>query len=165
MVIDLAESINKPVISGGDRHCCQANTTINITDAVSFEEFVGEIRTDGYSRVVVTPGYNISLPVRQLRSMAQILANYKHFPAARRVWSDRVFLDYHDGRGLRSLTKSWNGHRPLWSYFAFFALSMLAHPIMEPFISLTVGDNDIGREGTKAGVKTFPINETVLLAE
>ena len=42
---------------------------------------------------------------------------------------------------------------------------MLAHPIMEPFISLTVGDNDIGREETKAGVKAFPINETALLAE
>jgi len=165
MVIELAESLDKPVISGGDRHCCQANTMVNITNAASFEEFVNEIRTDGHSRVVVTPGYHISLPVRQLRSMAQILANYKHFPDTRRLWSDRVFLDYHDGKGLRSLTKSWNGHRPLWSYFAFFALSMLAHPIMEPFISLTVGDNDIGREEIGLIEAGFPINKTALLAE
>jgi hypothetical protein len=164
-VIDLAESIRKPIISGGDRHCCQANTMVNMTDAMSFEEFVSEIRTDGQSRVVVTPGYHVSLPVRQLRSMAQILVNYKHFPAARRLWSDRVFLDYHDGQGLRSLTDSWGDKNPLWTYFAFFALSTLAHPIMEPFISLTVGDNDIGREETKAGATAFPINETALLAE
>ena len=122
---------------------------VNITHASSFDEFAAEIRTDGFSRIAVTPAFYLSLPVRQLRSMAQILANYKHFPDDRRLWSDRVFLDYHNGSGIRSLTETWNGHRPLWTYFAFFALSLLAHPIMEPLISLTVGDNDIGRETNK----------------
>ena len=157
-VIDLANSIGKPIISGGDRHCCQSNTMVNVTDARSFSEFADEIRIDGSSRIAVTPGYHVPLPVRQLRSMAQILANYKHFPTDRRLWSDRVFLDYHDGLGLRSLTETWNGHRPLWTYFTFFALSLLAHPVMEPFISLTVGDNDIGREESRPLETAFPIN-------
>lgn len=163
-VIDLANGIGKPIISGGDRHCCQSNTMINITDADSFDEFVAEIRVDAFSRVAVTPAYHVSLPVRQVRSMAQILGNFKDFPAGRRAWSDRVHLDYHDGLGLRTLTEHWNGRRPIWSSLALFALSMLAHPIVEPLISLTVGDNDIGRDEKKALDPAFAINGSPLTA-
>jgi hypothetical protein len=78
-VVELAEAIDKPIVSGGDRHCCQSNTMINITDARSFAEFVAEIRTDGFSRIAVKPEYKDPLPSRQLRSIAQILAILQAF--------------------------------------------------------------------------------------
>jgi hypothetical protein len=137
---------------------------INITNARSFNEFVYEIREDRYSWIAVTPQYHVPLPVRQVRSMAQILANYKSFPNGRKAWSDRVYLDYHDGKGLRSLTDHWSGRRPVWSHIALFALSVLAHPFVEPMIALTVGDNDIGRSDKKMLDKGFAINGTPMTA-
>ncbi len=113
------------------------------------KSFVSEIRVDRFSRIAVMPEYNVTLPSRQLRSIMQILDNYNHFPEGRKLWSDRVFLDFNDGSGQRTLTEHWNGRRPRWTYLAFFALSVLAHPILEPLIAITVGDTDIGRDEKK----------------
>ncbi|MGQ0540923.1 MAG: PHP domain-containing protein [Blastocatellia bacterium] len=165
LVVDMAEAIGLPLVSGGDRHCCQSNTMINITDAGSFDEFAAEIRDDGYSRIAIMPEYNDPLPSRQLRSMAQILGNYSHFPEGRRIWSDRIYLDYQDGEGLKSLTERWNGRIPKWTYFAFAALSALGHPIMQPMIALTVGDTDIGRDERKTPDTGFAIGNSPLSAE
>jgi len=154
-VIELAAAARKPIISGGDRHCLQSNTMINITDACSFDEFVSEVRNDSLSRIAVTPDYHAPLPSRQLRSIAQILATHKQFDEGRRVWSDRVFLDYHDGKGLRSLTKHWQGRRPAWTYIAFFVLRVLAHQAFQPLIAVAVGDKDIGRNEKKINSSSF----------
>ena len=151
MVIDLGERTGLPVISGGDRHCCQPNTMFNVTDAGSFSEFVAEIRVDGHSRIGVTPSYHHPLPSRQLASMAQILGDYQNFPEGRKLWSDRIFLDAQDGTGLRSLTDQWNGTRPMWSHVAIAALRIMSHRWMRPIIAAAVGDTDIGREERTAG--------------
>lgn len=164
MVIDLAEALRLPLVSGGDRHCCQANTMINITDAASFAEFVSEVRRDKFSRIAITPEYNVPLPSRQLRSIAQVLGTYNHFPEGRRQWTDRVFLDYGDGEGLRTLTELWGGQCPVWTYPAFFAMSALAHPFLEPLIALTVGDNDIGRNDQITNGGTFGVGGTPVIA-
>lgn len=154
--ICLAGDIGLPVVSGGDRHCCQPNTMINITGAQSFDEFVYEIRSQRFSRIAVLPEYHLPLPSRQLASIAQILADYPEFSAGRRLWSDRVFLDGKDGRGLISLTEQWDGTRPLWTHFALAAVRLLAHPAMRQFIGLAVGDKDIGRTESKAKTGRHP---------
>jgi hypothetical protein len=164
-VIDLADSIGLPLVSGGDRHCCQSNTMINITDAGSFAEFADEIRIDRFSRIAVKPEYSDPLPSRQLRSIAQILGQYDHFPEGRRRWSDRVYVDHNDGNGLRTLTAHWNGQTPKWTYIAFLALSVLAHPALQPLIALTVGDNDIGRDEMPVKDTTFAIGGSPLSSE
>ncbi len=164
-VIDLADSIGLPLVSGGDRHCCQSNTMINVTDAASFAEFAAEIRNDGHSRIVVMPEYIDPLPSRQLRAIAQILGNYGHNAEGRKIWSDRVYLDYQDGGGLKSLTEHWNGRVPKWTHAAFFALSVLAHPALQPLIALTVGDKDIGRDENKPADTNFTANGSPLLAD
>ncbi|MBC7899276.1 MAG: hypothetical protein H7070_04420 [Saprospiraceae bacterium] len=157
-VIGLANSICLPLVSGGDRHCCQSNTMINVTEAESFAEFVGEVRNDAFSRIVVMPEYKDPLPSRQLRSIAQILGNYEHFSEGSRKWPDRVYFDFDDGNGLRTLTDHWNGRVPKWTNFAFIALSVLAHPAVQPIIALTVGDTDIGRSEKKTGDTGFTIS-------
>src|SRR5208282_5233063 len=44
--VKLGEELNIPVISGGDRHGCEANAVLNVTNAGSFAEFVQEVRED-----------------------------------------------------------------------------------------------------------------------
>lgn len=144
--IELAMCLGLPIISGGDRHCCQPNTMFNVTNASDFSEFANEIRGDRHSRVVITPGYHISLPSRQLASIAQILGDYSHFPDGRRLWSDRIFLDAQDGMGLRSLTDQWEGKRPLWSHVALGVLRIMGHSWFRPVVNAAVGDKDIGRQ-------------------
>lgn len=44
-----------PVISGGDRHGCEANSVLNLSQARSFEEFVQEVREEKRSQIVLMP--------------------------------------------------------------------------------------------------------------
>lgn len=155
-VTDLADACGIPLVSGGDRHCCQANTMINVTDATSFSEFVSEVRIDKKSEVVVLPDYHKPLPSRQLRSMSQILGEYSEFPDGRRSWSDRIFFDAEDGLGPRPMTEHWNGHLPGWTRVAMWALKALSHDMLVPILGFTIGDNDIGRND--ANVLTPPIS-------
>lgn len=142
----LAELLGLPLVSGGDRHCLQPNTMINITDAGSFAEFAHEIRYDAFSRIVVRPEYHRPLPCRQLDSIKQILGSYDHFPKGRQTWPERVYLDYKDGKGLRSLSESWEGGTPAWMSPAFFVLRLLTVPAAQFLIGYIFGDNDIGRD-------------------
>lgn len=157
MVVDLAADLGLPVVSGGDRHCCRPNTVINITDAASFADFVYEIRVERRSRVAVMPEYHVPLPSRQLASIRQILFDSSRYGEDRTLWSDRVFLDSGDGRGIISLTKQWNGRRPFWTHLAIAAVGVLGHPAMRPFIAAAVGDADIGREVEAAFAEPFNV--------
>ncbi|HMQ05302.1 MAG TPA: hypothetical protein PKD26_15400 [Pyrinomonadaceae bacterium] len=144
-VIELALQIGLPVVSGGDRHCCRPNTVINISDAANFAEFVYEVRSERRSRVIVMPEYNVPLPSRQLASIKHILSNDISYGDGRESWTARVFIDDGDG-SVESLANYWNHRPPAWTHFAFAVLSLLAHPIMQPILAATIGDNDIGRE-------------------
>ena len=53
--IRLAAERGMPVISGGDRHCCEPNANVNLTNARSFAEFVREIRVEQRSSVLFLP--------------------------------------------------------------------------------------------------------------
>lgn len=161
---ELATSLGLPLVSGGDRHCLQHNTMINVTNAKDFAEFAGEIRQDHHSEIVVMPEYSDPLPCRQLRSISQILGTYSHFPESRRSWSDRVYLDYNDGGGLKTLSEHWNGEIPKWTYPAFLALALLSHRVAQPLIALAVGDRDIGRNEEKLTNTSFAMEDSPLSA-
>ncbi|MBL8180961.1 MAG: hypothetical protein JNL64_05060 [Blastocatellia bacterium] len=160
--VDLAESRSIPLISGGDRHCCQPNTMINVTNAASFSEFVDDIRTFKTSQVVVLPDYSKPLPTRQLASIANILSDYRHADGTRMKWSDRVYLDHRDGNGKVSLREHWNGRVPIWATFGVSACRLAGHRYFAPFMNILVGDIDIGRNETSvARDKGFQVNGTV----
>src|SRR3982750_2381542 len=79
-VIEMAEALDIPVVTGGDRHGCKANTVINLSSCETFEEFVEEIRIDRRSEVVLMPEYRQPIHSRQLQSFAEILKHYPDFP-------------------------------------------------------------------------------------
>ncbi len=84
-VMALADSLGLPAVSGGDRHGSEPNANINVTDAGTFEEFAGEIRS-GRSEVVFLSQYRKSLYLRMLRVICDALRKSEESD-----WNDRVF--------------------------------------------------------------------------
>lgn len=141
--IELAESLNIPLCSGGDRHGCQPNTVLNLTNAQTFAEFADEVRKDKRSEVVLMPEYGKPLLSRQLQSFSEILSTYEHFPEDRRRWFDRVFYDK-DGEGLFPLPHyGWKQGGPLWARISLKILVLLGNPHLRPLYRILVKRKDI----------------------
>ncbi|HEX8287684.1 MAG TPA: hypothetical protein VF556_06815 [Pyrinomonadaceae bacterium] len=135
-VIEMAESMGYPIVTGGDRHGCKPNTVINLTDSKTFDEFVEEIRVDRRSEVVLMPEYKQPLHSRQLQSFAEILKHYPEFKEGRQRWFDRVHFDVGDGHGTRPLSVHWVYGGPTWLRWAIWTLGVFGSPKMRPFFAL-----------------------------
>jgi hypothetical protein len=141
-VIELAESLSIPLVTGGDRHGCKPNTVINLTDARTFAEFAEEIRVDRRSEIVMMPEYRQPLHSRQLQSFAEILKHYPEFPQHRRRWFDRVHFDIGDGHGLRPLSVHWEFGGPTWLRWAVWTLGVFGHKYARPAFRLAMKPED-----------------------
>lgn len=136
-VIEMAEALGFPIVTGGDRHGCKPNTVVNLTNAQTFAEFAEEIRVDKRSEVVLMPEYRQPLHSRQLQSFSEILKLYPEFPEGRQKWFDRVYFDIGDGHGLRQLSVHWRRGGPTWLRWAIWTLGVLGSPKMRPLFSIT----------------------------
>ncbi len=136
-VLEMAEALDFPIVTGGDRHGCKPNTVLNLTNAKTFSEFVEEIRADKRSEIVLMPEYKQPLHSRQLQSFAEILKFYPDFPENRRKWFDRVHFDTGDGYGTRPLSVHWLYGGPTWLRWAIWTLGVMGSPKMRPAFSLT----------------------------
>ena len=135
-VIEMAEALGYPLVTGGDRHGCKPNTVINLTNGKTFAEFAEEIRVDKRSEIVLMPEYKQPLHSRQLQSFAEILKHYPEFPEHRRRWFDRVHFDIGDGHGVRPLSVHWDRGGPTWLRWAVWTLGVFGSPKMRPAFSL-----------------------------
>jgi hypothetical protein len=91
-VVALGESIDMPVISGGDRHGCEPNATLNVTRATTFEEFVHEIRVEHRSEMMLMPQFFEALPLRLIENAWHALADAPG-EFGRSHWMTRVFIE------------------------------------------------------------------------
>lgn len=107
--IALARIHGRPIISGGDRHACEPSACINLTNAVTFAEFVAEIR-GGHTNLLFMPQYQEPMPLRILQASGDILRRYPEYPG-RTQWTDRVFYKGEDGVA-RSLSEIWQDRAP-----------------------------------------------------
>lgn len=123
--MNLAEDWGYPVVTGGDRHGCQANTMVNLTRAESFNEFVWEIREDRHSEVLLMPEYSQSLVARTIQVVADVLRDYPHHALGQEHWNDRVFIDIGDGCGSCPLSRHWPRGGPAWVRASLWLLRML----------------------------------------
>jgi hypothetical protein len=96
-VRQLAEAWNQIIISGGDRHGCEPNATLNLTDAQSFTEFVHEIRRDRRSHVLFMPQYAEPNTLRVLQTVLSVIRDYPDYSSGSRRWDERVFHPDRDG--------------------------------------------------------------------
>lgn len=90
-VLQLAGQWKQVLVAGGDRHGCEPNAAINLTDATDLAEFVEEIRDGRKSTILLMPQYSQPLNWRFYRAFTEIVAEYPEHPAGRRLWDERVF--------------------------------------------------------------------------
>ncbi len=105
-VIDLARTVDLPVISGGDRHAREPNACLNLSNAATFGEFVEEVRRDGRSEVLFMPQYREPFKLRIIKSMCEVMRDDPEHGKGWTRWSDRVFYLCDDGVE-RSLSELW----------------------------------------------------------
>ncbi len=111
-VMDLGASIGKAVVSGGDRHGCEPNAILNLTQASTFEGFVEEVRSSGRSHVVFMPQYRESVNWRTMQTVVDILREYPGNLEGRRSWTQRVFCRRPTGEAV-PISSIWpNGNGP-----------------------------------------------------
>ena len=108
-VIDWARGSDYPLISGGDRHACEPNSIVNLTNAATFPEFVGEVRA-GRSVVAFRDCYKDPRGFRIIRALSDIMGEYPDLPSRVR-WSDRVFCQRYSG-AFTPISEIWNGDVP-----------------------------------------------------
>ena len=149
-VVEMAEALAYPIVTGGDRHGCKPNTVLNLTNSKTFGEFAEEIRVDKKSEVVLMPEYKQPLHSRQLQSFSEILKLYPEFPEGRQKWFDRVHFDIGDGHGLRQLSVHWKRGGPAWLRWAIWTLGVLGSPKARPVFEIARKRHDrVPRDVTK----------------
>lgn len=140
-VVEMADALGFPVVSGGDRHGCQPNSVVNLSTSETFAEFVEQIRRDKYSQVVLMPHYRRPLGWRQLESFAEILKHYPEYENERKHWTGRVYAHV-DEQGLNPLSYYWINGAPKWLKVATWTLGALGSPIARPAFRLITPRKD-----------------------
>jgi hypothetical protein len=132
-VVALGEAIDRPVISGGDRHGCEANAALNVSRADSFDEFVQEIRYDRRSQIVLMPQFFDPLPLRLIENAWYALADAPG-EFGRSHWMTRVFIEQ-DGEP-RALTQfSHTRFKRVVEKFRW-VMGLVANPLIRPALRL-----------------------------
>ncbi|MCI0663461.1 MAG: hypothetical protein L0220_20540 [Acidobacteria bacterium] len=144
-VMRLAEEFGYPVVTGGDRHGCQANTLLNLTRSNSFDEFVAEIREDCHSEVLLMPAYSESRIARMLEVIADVLRNYPIHSLGQTKWTDRIFIDL-DGNGVSPLSKYFRRGGPLWLRASLSLLRFLGSRHLQPALRFALANEKTAGE-------------------
>ena len=129
-VAELAEAFDFPLISGGDRHGCEPNATLNLTAAGTFEEFVEEIRRDRYSKLLLMPQYFEPLKLRLFAEGWYILAEAPG-EFGRRHWTSRVFY-IDDGEVEHPVSHLMGQEGPPWIRRIHRAMGLITNPWFRP---------------------------------
>ncbi|MFM8395622.1 MAG: hypothetical protein ACKOB4_17035 [Acidobacteriota bacterium] len=128
-----------PVVSGGDRHGCQPNTLLNLTRASSFAEMVAEIREDGYSEILVMPGYQESMLMRVFETVAEVIGHYPSHALGRELWSDRIFFALSaETDEPRPLSHYWPNGGPAWVRTSLWLLRRLGSKQLKAALRLAL---------------------------
>ncbi len=95
-VTELGKSTGRCVVSGGDRHGLEPNALVNLTNALSFEEFVDEIRRDQMSDVLIMPQYREPIAFRYAETIWETIRDYPE-KEGRVRWADRFYQRTENG--------------------------------------------------------------------
>ena len=141
-VADLSAKWNQVLISGGDRHACEPNANINLTDADDFDEFVSEVRNERRSTVLFMPQYEEPMGLRLFQNFLDIIRHYPSFEEGERKWDERTFHPNQAGE-IVPLYKIWPNGTPSFFRKLFGVASLMEHrQLQETIRTLVPGDRN-----------------------
>ena len=127
LVLEMAQNLNYPVVSGGDRHGCEPSAMLNLTNASTFAEFVDEVR-EGTGEIVTMPQYRDPYNLRVLQVVWDVLRSDRDLTGEERRWTERVFFESVDGMP-KPLSQCWEGELTELKLMAGFARALEAPPL------------------------------------
>jgi len=128
LVLEMARSLNYPVVSGGDRHGCEPSALLNLTNAATFAEFVTEVREGADCEIVAMPQYREPYNLRVLQIVWDVLRSERGLAGEERRWTERVFFELADGVS-RPLSQCWKGEPTQLRLATGLALALEAPPL------------------------------------
>jgi hypothetical protein len=140
-VFRLAAEWGQPIISGGDRHGCEPNASLNLTNAADFGEFVEEIREGRQSTVLVMPQYSVPLGWRFYRNFTHVIADYPGHPEGRRRWDERTYHPDRNGE-IVPMIRLWKNGTPEFLKTIFGAAMMAARVPFDGLLRRWDGRNE-----------------------
>jgi hypothetical protein len=140
-VVALGEEIALPVVAGGDRHGCKANTVLNVSAAQTFDEFVAEIRAEHKSEVLLMPQYFEPLQLRLLENAWDALSDAPG-EFGRQHWMSRVFLIQNGEEKSLSCFNGTNFHKMVDKFR--WVLQLVVSPAIRPAVRLPFLGNEEG---------------------
>jgi hypothetical protein len=132
-VLQLGKALGIPVISGGDRHGCEPNATLNISRAESFPEFVHEVRNERRSEILLMPQFFDALPLRLTENAWHALADAPG-EFGRRHWMTRVFIEQDGKAAPLSQFTGTRFHRVIEKFR--WVIGLVANPFVRPALRL-----------------------------
>jgi hypothetical protein len=110
-VAEMAKDTGHLVISGGDRHGLEPNANINLTTAMSFTDFVHEVRVERVSHVHFMDQYRDKWEQRILQSTLNAITDFPQFLPGWQRWDERAFHPDANGE-MRSFAELWPDGKP-----------------------------------------------------
>jgi hypothetical protein len=150
----MAERLQLPSISGGDRHGCDASSALNLTNAETFQEFVHEIRREQRSHVLMMPQYAEPRCMRLIQMLLDVIRDYPDHPIGTRRWDNRVF---HPGRenGLdRPISALWKAP-PAFIEVIFSTLRLLENATVKHALKQTMPGEAVDRAATDMSYESY----------
>jgi hypothetical protein len=94
---ELAARWQQLIVSGGDRHGCEPNANLNLTNATSFAEWVHEVRVERVSHLLFMPQYDYPLVARCYQTFLDAVRQYPDHSDGACKWDQRTFHPGRDG--------------------------------------------------------------------
>ncbi|HYA78796.1 MAG TPA: hypothetical protein VED65_00540 [Candidatus Bathyarchaeia archaeon] len=132
-VVALGEALERPVVSGGDRHGLEPNAVVNVSRAETFEEFVHEIRNEKRSEIVMMPQFFDALPLRLIDNAWHALSDAPG-EFGRRHWMTRVFIEENGEAKALSHFNGTRFHRVVDKFR--WVIGLVANPALRPALRL-----------------------------
>jgi predicted metal-dependent phosphoesterase TrpH len=121
-VYELAKGWGVPIVAGGDRHGCEPSACLNLTNATSLPEYIGEVRERRQTHVLFMPQYARPLWARMLQVVLDTTQEQPGSPAGT-YWDDRTFHPDRTG-AMRPISALWV-RRPAFIEAAFGVFRLL----------------------------------------
>jgi len=141
-VLELGAAFRLPVVSGGDRHGCEPNAVLNLTEALTFGDFVDEVRRERKSQIVLMPQFFEPLRLRLLESAWHALCDAPG-EFGRRHWMTRIFVQCKDGASRPLSEFTGTRFQRVIDHFRW-VMAFLASPQARPAVRLTFLGGDEG---------------------